>query len=61
MNVLILYGSMRANGNTTILADEFARGAEDAGHKIIKIKLRKKNINDCLGCGVCQGNNGKCI
>lgn len=52
---------MRVNGNTTILADEFARGAEDAGHKIIKIKLRKKNINDCLGCGVCQGNNGKCI
>lgn len=29
--ILILEGSPRRNGNSTILSDEFARGAEEAG------------------------------
>lgn len=30
-NVLILEGSPRRNGNSAILSEEFARGAEEAG------------------------------
>lgn len=61
MKILILHGSARKNGNTGTLADEFARGAKDGGHEVIKIELKEKTIKDCIGCGVCQTNNGKCV
>ena len=56
MRVLVLHGSMRKNGNTEILAEEFIKGAEKAGCITEKIELRDKKINDCIGCGVCQQN-----
>lgn len=61
MNILILHGSARIKGITGQLADEFARGAKDAGHKVSKIELKEKTIKDCTGCGVCQKNEGKCV
>ncbi len=61
MRVLVLHGSMRKNGNTEILAEEFIKGAEKAGCITEKIELRDKKINDCFGCGVCQQNGGKCV
>jgi len=61
MKILVLHGSARKNGNTGILADEFARGAKDAGHEIIKIELKEKTIKDCMGCEACQTNGGKCV
>ena len=47
--VSILMGSPRRNGNTSILCDEFARGAEDAGHTVEKINVVDKKVNGCLG------------
>ena len=38
-NVLILMGSPRKKGNTSILCDEFARGAKEAGHKVERIDM----------------------
>ena len=61
MKVLILHGSAHKNGTTEQLADEFARGAADAGHEVSSIKLRDKTIRDCTGCGACQVNGGKCV
>ncbi len=61
MKILILHGSARKNGNTGILADEFARGAKDAGHEVTRIELKEKVIKDCVGCGICQTNGGKCV
>ena len=43
MNVLILHGSCRVNGVPGQLADEFARGAKDAGHHVTKVELREKD------------------
>ena len=34
MNILILQGSPRANGNTAWMAEEFRKAAEAAGHKV---------------------------
>jgi len=39
MRVLVLAGSPRKGGNTDVLADEFLRGAKDAGAKVEKIYL----------------------
>lgn len=35
--VLILEGSPRRNGNSAILSDEFARGAEEAGCRVLPV------------------------
>ena len=34
MNVLILQGSPRANGNTAGMAEEFKKAAAAAGHRV---------------------------
>ncbi len=61
MRVFILHGSARKNGVTGALAEEFARGAKEAGHEVTKIELKEQTINDCLGCGACQMNGGNCV
>ena len=60
-NILILMGSPRKNGNTSILCDEFKRGAEEAGHNVEKINVAGMKINGCLGCNGCQRNGGTCV
>lgn len=59
--VLILKGSPRKHGNTSILADAFADGARESGHEVTDIFIREKQIGDCYGCGACQGNGGNCV
>lgn len=59
--VLVLVGSPRKKGNTDWLADEFIRGAQEAGHGVEKIYLKDQKINGCLGCGACQRNGGSCV
>lgn len=61
MKVLALHGSMRKNGNTSVLTDEFLRGAAEAGHETEKVELRDLTVHDCLGCGACQRNGGICV
>jgi len=61
MKVLVIHGSMRKNGNTGILADEFIRGAQAAGHETEKVELRDKKFGDCFGCRACHNNDGSCV
>ena len=43
-NILVISSSLRGGSNSEILADEFIRGAREAGNKVEKISLRgKKN------------------
>lgn len=58
---IVLLGSPRKNGNTSLLADEFIRGTEEAGNQAERIFIRDKNINGCIGCGACQRNGGQCV
>lgn len=48
--VLVLSGSPRIHGNSSILCDEFIRGAEESGNSVEKINIVKKNVAGCLGC-----------
>lgn len=52
--VLIISTSLRKNSNSEILALEFGRGAEAAGHTVEYISLSGKKINFCIGCLACQ-------
>jgi multimeric flavodoxin WrbA len=58
-NVLILSSTPRKNGNSSILCDQFAEGAREAGHNVEKVELREKTIHPCTGCGACA-RSGHC-
>ena len=53
-NVLVISSTLRKNGNSEVLAEEFAKGAKDAGNSVEFISLRDKDIKFCKGCLVCQ-------
>jgi multimeric flavodoxin WrbA len=59
--ILVLMGSPRRGDNTDQLCDEFIRGALESGHHADKVYLKDKVIGGCLGCFVCQTNNGQCV
>ena len=59
--ILILEGSPRPNGNSCILSNEFARGAEEAGNRVEKIRLSRKKLSGCLGCNACCRSGGACV
>ena len=62
MNVLILQGSPRANGNTAWMAEEYRKAAEAAGHRVTVVDVARKKIAGCLACEWCHGKgNGACI
>ncbi len=52
--VLIISTSPRQGGNSDALAEEFGRGAQEAGHQVEKIGLYDKTISFCKGCLACQ-------
>ena len=58
--VLVLSTSPRKGGNSDTLADEFVRGAQEAGHRVEKITLYDKTIGFCKGCLACQ-STGRCV
>ena len=60
MKITILMGSPNKNGSTSILADEFKRGAEEAGHDCEVIDVCHANIHPCIGCVAC-GYEGPCV
>lgn len=48
--IIILNGSPRNTGNTSMLVKEFAKGAEEKGNIVNEFLLNDMNINGCLGC-----------
>lgn len=61
MNILVLTGSPRKNGNTEIMAEEFIKGARDAGHTVTKFSTGAMDIHPCIACESCLRNDGKCF
>ena len=58
--VLIIAGSPRKDGNSDLLAAQFAAGAKEAGHEVETIYLREKKLGYCQGCLVCL-TKGACF
>ncbi len=52
--VLIISTSPRKGGNSDSLAEEFRKGATEAGHEVEYVNLTGKEINFCRGCLACQ-------
>ncbi len=58
--ILVITASARPVSNSEILADEFARGAREAGHQVEKIRLRDKDMHFCNGCYDCEADEHRC-
>ncbi len=52
-NILVISTSPRKGGNSETLADEFIRGAKEAGNQVEKVCLYDKTIGFCKGCLAC--------
>lgn len=58
--ILVISTSLRAGSNSDAMAEEFVRGARDAGNEVEKISLRRKEIAFCRGCFACA-KLGHCV
>lgn len=62
MNILVLNGSPRPNGNTATMVSAFLEGAKENGHQVTTINVCQKKIAGCLACEYCHTKgNGKCV
>lgn len=60
MKVLIINGSPRANGNTSIAVNELVKIFEAEGVETVVSQIGNKDIRGCIACGSCA-KNGKCV
>lgn len=58
--VLIIAGSPRKDGNSDLLAQQFAKGAEEAGNSVEIIYVRDLKLGYCIGCWACL-KTGRCF
>ena len=62
MNIFVLNGSPRPNGNTKGMIRAFQEGARSAGHQVDVVDVCRKKIGGCLACEYCHTKGGgKCI
>lgn len=57
MKIIALQGSPRKKGNTATILGWVADELKSLGHEVESIYLSSKNINGCLACGKCKGQN----
>ncbi|MBI5952906.1 MAG: flavodoxin family protein [Chloroflexi bacterium] len=57
-NILILKGSPRERGNSSVLADQLAAGAKSNGAKVESVYLHGLDIRACDACDLCEEGNG---
>ena len=60
MKIVVLEGSPNRHGSSNFLAEEFIRGAREAGHTVEVIDAAHSKIHPCTGCIHC-GYEGPCV
>ena len=60
MKVLILNGSPRVGGNTSLALDEMVKVFEEEGVETEVIRVGNKAIRGCIACNACA-ENGQCV
>ncbi len=60
MNITVITSSHHKHGTSALLADEFIRGACEAGHSVFRFDAGFEKVSPCLACDHCQRHNGAC-
>ena len=58
--VLIINGSPRVNGNTSIAVREIENVLKEGGAEVTVVQVGNKDIRGCCACGSCS-STGKCV
>ncbi len=61
MKITVITSSAHKHGTSAMMADEFIRGAEEAGHEIFRFDAAFKSIHPCIGCMKCQTGDKGCV
>ena len=60
MKVLIINGSPRIGGNTTIAVNEMVKVFEKEEIEVETVQIGTRDIRGCIACGTC-GKTGRCV
>ena len=60
MRVLIINGSPRVNGNTTIAVNEMVKVFEKEGVETEVVQIGNRDVRGCIACGTCF-KKGQCV
>lgn len=60
MEIVVITASAHKKGTSALLADEFIKGAEEAGHEVERFDAAFAKVAGCLGCDSCK-EDGNCI
>ena len=60
MKIVVLTGSPRRKGNTNHMAEQFIKGATEAGHDVYRFDCASADVKPCIACNRC-GMDGECI
>ena len=60
MRVLLINGSPRARGNTSIALAEVTKVLEEEGIQTVTVGIGAQPVRGCVACGACHTKKGKC-
>ena len=60
MNIVMITGSAHKNGTTAVLAEQFMKGAAEAGHKVLRFDAAFHTVHPCIACEKCHNGNDGC-
>ena len=60
MKVLIINGSPRKDGNTSVALNEMTKVFEEQGIEAEVVQIGNKDVRGCIACGSCA-TKGKCV
>lgn len=61
MRIIMLTGSPHKKGTSALMADEFIRGAQEAGHSIYRFDAAHECVHPCIGCDTCGCGKNPCV
>ena len=61
MKITVITSSPHKQGTSALLADEFIRGAREAGHDVFRFDSAFEKVSPCLACDQCKDSNTGCV
>ena len=61
MKVLVITGSAHRKGTTDVLAEQFIKGAAEAGHEVCRFDAAFKKVHPCIACEKCHNTDLGCV
>lgn len=61
MKIVMITGSAHKTGTTAVMAEEFMKGATEAGHEVYRFDSAFKNVHPCIACEHCHNTEDGCV